>query len=282
MCGDHDLTKEHVFGKAFAAYLNVKVHWSTTSTPIETTTGSEPVKGSSPITNIAPPVLCGTCNKERLSGLMSSSLPYLKAITSGQSLTFTPEIILALRRYFERMALIVDVMTSNEQLTDKQKQSKEHIRSARFRDKPSVITFDERKAWLNGARLPQLKVLLGHHLGVMGLNPEFNPTIGQVLVAVVNGIPISRTVKRISIMIRALTVVLDIDCPMDRVPSIFEIEQISAWPTMPKVTYDQYLTLRHQDQRTRWLRQLLADKRGLAMFEAKVRQDAAGSAANSV
>jgi hypothetical protein len=272
LCGRYDLTKEHIFGHSFAAYLNVAHHWTAPATPIGFPRGPV-LKGSSPITNIAPKLLCKQCNNERLSPLMNDSLPYLKDMSSGQSSEIPPEASGVLKRYFERIALIVDVCTSNEQITAARKKSREHKLVESQRKEPPCIKFADREAWLAGAELPEIKIFIGHHTGVVGLNPRMAIAYIGVMYPGEGAVP--HLTKRLSMVIKELAVCIDIGvrefrCPF---PSFVSIDAITSWPTTPKVTYDEYYSLRVQDDNTKLLRRRLQDPEYLALVESLSRQE---------
>jgi hypothetical protein len=271
LCGRYDLTKEHIFGAKFAAYLNVAHNWTAIATPdgLAALFDKYEVKGSSPITNIAPQLLCGKCNKERLSGLMNDSLPYLKDLSSGKSISIPPEGIRTIKRYFERIALIVDVCTSNEQLKSSYKETREHKLAAKYRKELPTIKMAEREAWLAGELLAHTAIFLGHHIGVLGLNPEVNISHYRVGQAGIDVHP----AKRVSMVIKELAVQIDIGMGQEELPTSFtSIDKITSWPTTPKVTYDDYYSLRVQDQNTHLRRLVLQNPRLVAQIEKVSRE----------
>jgi hypothetical protein len=262
LCGRHDLTKEHIFGKSFAAYLNVTHNWKAKATPWPFPVSDQEVKGSSPITNIAPKLLCAKCNIERLSGLMNDSLPYLKDLSAGNPIALLPGAAELTKRYFERILLIVDVCTSNEQLTSKHKRSREHQLTAGLRQRPAIMDFVQRREWLMGGPLTGISVYIGHHTGVLGLNPDVNITYGTVA----NG-GVMRPTKRIQMVIKELAVCLDIGRPDSPPSSFVSIDSITKWPIDPKVSYDDYFSLRHQDQNAQMLRYALLNAQFVSELE---------------
>lgn len=116
-CSEEDLTREHLFGHSFAQRLGISMRWQAIGTQSDEAFEEQVRKGSCPLTNVAPRLLCTKCNEEKLSGSMNESLPYLDALCSGQEIETLEDVAKdALRRYFERFAMIVDVCTSNEQI----------------------------------------------------------------------------------------------------------------------------------------------------------------------
>lgn len=258
LCGRHDLTKEHIFGKSFAAHLNVTENWTALATPdLPLPLPGKTVRGSSPITSIAPRLLCAKCNNERLSGLMNESLPYLKDLSSGNSISFQPPEITLIQRYFGRIGLIVDVCTSNEQLKSQYKETSEHKLAAKFRKEPAIIDFAQRQAWLAGGPLVEMSISLGHHIGVLGLNPDVNIAHYSVLRNGVKGREMYPA-KRVSLVIKQIAVCIDIGMGPAHLPnSLAAIDKLTNWPINPKITYDEYFSLRTQDQLTHRLRLLV-------------------------
>ncbi len=63
----------------------------------------------------------------------------------------------------------------------------------------------QREAWLVGAPLAHTNIFLGHHVGVLGLDPEVNISHLQVQEAGVR-----RPAKRVSMVIEELAVHMDI------------------------------------------------------------------------
>jgi hypothetical protein len=262
MCGRYDMTREHIFGKSFADYLDVQHHWKADQ---YTPTGEKHAKrsfkkGPSPITNIAPRVLCNKCNSERLSGTMNSSLPYLISCASGESFSLTPDAQQSLRRYFERVAMIIDVCTSAEQMQQSKRESAKH------RHGPALISFDQRKAWLNEEIAPEnLNIYLGFHKGVLGLNPDVN--IRHTAAFKNGGIQYG---KRITMVIQRLAICLDInmsdfECPGE---TFYPLKEITNWPPNTDVSYDDYYALRNQDDITRRYRQVFSNTALVEEIEA--------------
>lgn len=273
LCGRRDLTREHIFGKSFAAHLDIKRNWAARTTPESVVPFLAPVmKGSSPITNIAPRLLCAKCNNERLTGLMSDSLRYLKDLSDGNPITFEPKGISALKGYFERMALILDVCTSNEQLDGKFKQSIEYLHAAKHRKWPAIVKFQQRQSWLDGAPLVGVSILIGHHTGILGLNPVMNFANFEVGERGVNGYTL-HPAKRVSIALKELAICINIGMSASLVPCSFTlIDDIAGWPTHPKVTYDDFWSLWSQDYETCRIRNAARNPQFISEMERLSRQ----------
>lgn len=261
LCGHQgELTREHILGKAFATAMGVKDHWEVPLGPI--LSGAKK-KGSSPITDLAPRLLCAECNGVHLGKDMEAVLPVLVPLCRGEPTGLSEPAKGLLQRYFERVAVIVDVHTSSEQMTERGKQSKDHQFNAQNRQAPPVIDQDERSQWLAGASLGKVSVHVGHHPGDLGKNPDFN--IAHFRIKAENQVTgetlILDQAKRITMVLGYLAVCVDIETPNGKVPSALvpaacfvHVHQLSEWPTAPEVTDDAYFALRHQDEDTRLVR----------------------------
>jgi hypothetical protein len=225
-------------------------------------------KGTSPITNIAPRLLCKDCNSNRLSPNMQESLPWLIALSAGDLMDIPPHATACLRRYLERIAVIVDVCTSSEQVSASRARKLEHKLSELHRQAPALLTPADRASWLDGARLDRLRMALGRHKGLLGVNPD---------VTVVHGYADSGVTswKRMTFVVGHLAVCLDIEAKGFSIPVHFGppgtfhlLESIQSWPTEPEASYDDYFSLRHQDAHTQNLRRTLQLPFGLAALEA--------------
>jgi hypothetical protein len=275
LCGhEGELTREHILGKAFATALGVKDHWEVPLGPI--LSGARK-KGSSPITDLAPRLLCAECNGARHLGKeMEAVLPALVPLCRGGSIGLSESSKGLLQRYFERVAAIVDVHTSSEQVTERGKQSKDHQFNAEYREAPPVIDQDEREKWLAGASIGKVSVRVGHHPGDLGNNPDFN--IAHFRTRAENQATRETEVlghaKRVTMVLGCLAVCVDIESPMCKVPSelapaacFVQINQLTEWPPASEVSDDAYFALRHQDENTRLVRLWGPTMRALAKLE---------------
>jgi hypothetical protein len=269
-----ELTREHLLGKTFATAMGVKDHWEV---PLGSIRSGAKKKGSSPITDLAPRLLCAECNgPQHLGKEMEAVLPVLVPLCRGEPTAICERSKGLLRRYFERVAAIVDVHTSSEQITERGKQSKDHQFNSQNRQAPPAIDQDERSQWLAGASMGKVSVRVGNHPGDLGKNPDFNIahfrlkagnlTTGETLVLA--------QAKRITMVLGSLAVCVDVETPNCKVPSelaptacFVQIEQLTVWPTAPQVTDDAYFALRHQDENTRLVRLWGPALRALAKLE---------------
>jgi hypothetical protein len=269
LCGNTNLTREHIFGHALADYLAVKHHWYAAVSSADPAT-VELKKGSSPITNIAPPLLCEQCNTRRLTRTMDLSLPTLKSMCAGELTELDDTSREVLRRYIERIGLIVDVCTSNEQLAELPSTVAAKYLKRWDRAAPPVIDFERRSAWLKGGAVPEITVYIGHHTGVLGLNPECNVAHFRFRDQQQR---IVGYAKRFSCVIHKLAVCVDIGMPFRDLPaSLYDLPSLKAFPTTTAVTYDDYYSARPQDRLTTDLRSRFNSPSQLAQIEALSRE----------
>jgi hypothetical protein len=209
-CGSENLTREHLFGHALAEHLGIVFRWTAMAAAADEDLEKEVRNGSYPITNVAPRLLCAPCNGDRLSRNMQDSLPYLSALClDDEMLRLEERAKAALRRYFERFAMIVDVCTSDEQLESAASNAKslEHRLSAVNRNDPPIVDFAARGEWLARLAQPPIDIYLGRHLGVLGLYVDMN--VAPISLKENTGRTVSRG-KRISLVMRKLAICIDI------------------------------------------------------------------------
>src|SRR5712692_3823058 len=161
-----ELTKEHIFGKKVARRFPVEQHWKTAR---DTIFGPVVTKGGGPIVSATTKLACGDCNSGPLSDIMDDSLEPLMKLIEGKQHQITPKDRVAASRYWERVGLIVDVMTSNCQLDSP---NPDRLAPPRYSDA-------QRKAWRDGGTLFDMHVHIGFHEGVLGLNPYTNVVHGR-------------------------------------------------------------------------------------------------------
>jgi hypothetical protein len=258
------LTKEHLFGAAFAQYLDVKGNWTALGMLLKSGRPEPRMeRGSSPIASIAPRLLCKPCNNARLKTVMDGSLPLLKLLCDGQAVELTDRDRTKLRRYFERFAAIVDVCTSTEQVAEMSAQKADSFRKQLQHQNPALLGFAYREAYLAGVQLADVTVYLGNHTGVVGTNPDFT---------VVHPPNLDGSWKRITFVIRQLAICLDIRKPSLDVPESFsDLSEVASFPIGRAVTYDDYLAIRNQDFETLYWRTLLRFPEMVKEWEDRVR-----------
>lgn len=240
-CGSSDLSREHLFGKSFADFLNVKTNWATEH-------NGQIRKGSSPLTNIAPRMLCQACNSG-LSQVMSQSLPALKAMATGAAFQqFEPPTRTALVHYFERLGFLLDAYTSNYELeVNTEKVQQEARDSGRLRTLPPIFSSFDRKEWIDHRR-PQerIHIHIGHHPGVLGLLIPFHNTFFEIwqrrpdgsLAEVLGG-------KRFAIALKHLAICIELgeEFPRPRPNSFYDVRSLHGWPPPASVSYLDFYAL---------------------------------------
>lgn len=252
-CERTDLTSEHIFGKALARRIPLKSNWSAHHTG-PSGYAHPPVygKGGSPILSITASLLCNICNTTTLSKEVNASIETLFRMTKGHRLQLDANTVRSLRRYFERIGLIVDVITSNHDIDDAAKEKSEYRRSAYFRQLPAIITDPERFAWIRKGHLAGVTVYIGHHRGVMGLNPYVNIAHGKVVNQATGQLLawkwIVLVIGELAAFIRIGHVDHEPPASWLKLPSNNMVaEKFSAWPSRDDVSYDDILVLASQD-----------------------------------
>jgi hypothetical protein len=169
-----------------------------------------------------------------------------------------------LRRYFERFAAIVDVCTSSEQISNMSRGKAKSFQAQAQHYLPSLISLNARRAWLTGQRFEDIAIRLGHHHGVLGINPEF---------CVVHPVVLDGSWKRIAFVAKQLAVCIDIKRPYLETPSSYiDLSLTKLFPTDPAVTYDAYLALLNQTPKTQHQRLVMRFPALVDEWENRVRQ----------
>jgi hypothetical protein len=271
-CGSTETrTKEHVLGKAFARRFNEAFG------PLPNWVVQEEeshAKGSSPIVSISPPVACMTCNNEVLSGDMNSSLEPLWRLVNGESHAIAWTERRLLTRYWERVGLIVDVMTSDFQIDAEYRATEEYARSERHRQAAPLFSQEQRTRWTRGEALPSTRIYFGDHRGVLGIDPQtlIAPTYGFDR----RGRATTATGKRFLIAIGRLAVCvrLGVDARTSMTESMRELSDESAdwcWPSSFEVTYGDFFGLAIQDAKVRHVTWCMANVQIRKLVEAHTR-----------
>jgi len=256
-CDSRDLSPEHLFGRAIAKAFPVKHHWQA---PRFDRRGI-PVgvkKGSSPMLHVAPRILCYDHNHS-LHKHMEDAKNALIPMIERHRKTFEARELQAVRRYWERVALLIDIITSNRDVSREYMATEEYRNSEAFRQRPPVYSDQTRRPWINGDRLAGLHVFVGTHEGVLGLNP--GPNIAPLLSGV---IPQQRHGKRVTMCIGSLTALVLVGLDDIPVPDAFiELtDNVTSlrWPRSPDVSYDDYFLMHSQTVEVVHMRRLLATR----------------------
>jgi hypothetical protein len=245
-CASTDqLTDEHVFGRAFANFLDVRANW------IAMLPDGSLRKGSSPLTKIAPRMLCLACNRDKFGPLMERVLPTLKEISSGAQVPSFQDRVPTLRWYFERMAFLLDAYTSDYELGTASPKVRREAEPILLRNCPPLFSGEDRAEWLSEmAPDPRIRVSLGHHAGVLGLIVPMHVSPVEEWSRNGDGQPFERKIamKRFSFVLKNLAACIELTKVAEEharpAPASFRrIEQIAAWPFAPGVTYDDYYSL---------------------------------------
>jgi hypothetical protein len=265
-------TREHIFGKSLASRFKVRHTWSTDGAM------GKPIKGGAPITSITAPVLCGTCNNKTLGNSMKASQEPIWDLSQGRRRTFAIEELQSILRYWQRIGFIVDVMTSDHQLSDTYKTTAEYERSEPHRRSPPLYSEAEREQWLHHGHAPSFRLYLGHHLGVLGVNPA---TLIAPVHRLERGVtPISLRVvgKRFVIALGQLVACLEMGMPSVRpIPQSMALlpnERTSdwTWPPAQSVTYREFFGLADPSDGTVMMAALFSNPVLCPLLEEHTRQ----------
>jgi hypothetical protein len=174
-CGETGvpLTREHVFGKSFVKAVREN-HRRRPWLHHPNGMRERPIKGSSWFGDITIKALCRDCNTNKLNSMMERSKPYLVDMYYGRQVTLQLDDARHLVRYFERIALLADVASSNLDLDRPQRLRADVLtENRRHRKSPPLLNEAIRAAWSSGDDIG-FRVFAGIHDGVLGLNPAFN------------------------------------------------------------------------------------------------------------
>jgi hypothetical protein len=162
-------TKEHIFGKSVAKRYPVKYRWKSTGGNLF---GPIVARGTGSILNVTAKAACGNCNKGFLRRELEAAKEPLMGLIEGTPHQNTPEDRGALARYWERVGLIVDVITSNYQITAAYESGKEFKVSKEHRQTPPLYSDRQHKEWRGGGKLLDMHIYVGFHDGILGINPS--------------------------------------------------------------------------------------------------------------
>jgi hypothetical protein len=271
-------SKEHMFGKTLARRFRERF---SAAQPWLVRMGAASVQGNGPILSVAPQVACEPCNNGELSRDMASGLAPLWAAIEGQSFVISPADRQALSRYWERVGLIADVMTSDHDISDEFRSSKYYARSQVHRQSMPLFSEDQRGHWLRGDVLRDMRVYLGYHRGVLGLNPT--TYIAPSTEVDRQGAAPKVSGKRFLIVVGHLAVCvrMGIDLggafPQGMRDLSKEVGNLQ-WPEEVEVSYDDFLSLPNQSsdiqfarwctRHPNWLEQIELHSREVGTFEA--------------
>jgi hypothetical protein len=248
-CGSTETrTKEHVLGKAFARRLNEAFgplpNWVAQEEELH-------VQGTSPIVSISPPVACESCNTGALSRDMNRSLEPMWRLVNGEPHAVGQADRRSLLRYWERIGLIVDVMTSDFQIDAAFRATPEYARSEKHRQAPPLFSQEERTRWNEGGALPRARIYFGDHRGVLGIDPQ---TLIAPTYATDSQTPNSTsTGKRFLIVVGRLAVCVRLgdDARASMPESMCELNEGSgewSWPRSRAVSYSDFFGLANLNQ----------------------------------
>ena len=248
------LSTEHVFGDAVRARYPVVYQMHA---------GGERKKSGGQVLTTQSRSVCRHCNENELGKTIEDVLEPLFRLINSECERLSVSDSKALRRYWERVALILDVETSNLDLENLKPNAPEINEDAQHRQWPPIISQEEREQWRKGKALHRVRVHVGRHHGCLGINPALNFVVNPVVGTLPEGIGRSAHQKLILVVIGAHAVALDIGTPMRRPPSkqfvTLQARRTLRIEALADLGYDDYLSMMHQDGQVVAARIRLAD-----------------------
>ena len=266
-------SREHIFGKSVAEYIDHKTHWHAPSNfNAQFTAPFDEVatdKGSSPITHLTSRSVCRNCNGGILRKQLESAFEPLCNLIDGKQCTLSKSDQEKLFLYFARFGCIVDVETSNLDLNLSSNELEVYVQKHGVtRSFDPIIDITKRSEILLYKRPKNIQVLTGHHKGILGKIIEFNisPTFdisGNLLA------------KRVSFAVGNLAVLIVLGLnPSGNAESFKAIPGKSelSWPAKPTVSYDHFYGAYSQTEQVRWMRQCVNNRKIRRTMESKFRK----------
>lgn len=234
-------TSEHIFGKKMQDIHPVKANLQARDQE------GRLKKGSSPIINIQSKSVCRRCNSGWMSSEIDGAYPELEKLIKGEKEKIGVESVLLLRRYFVRLAILVDIESSNHDLSEDMLTDGYVQEFGGSNRHPPILNQEERTGYKNSCDIHRVFIYIGHHQGILGLNPFMNNSPNKQLDMT------SPTQKTFTIVIGELAVVLNIGGPFTKYnilggnsPFIALENKAISWPPNLKADYtDVYSTIKY-------------------------------------
>lgn len=130
------------------------------------------VWGSGPIISLTSKSVCSICNNGILSDELEQSLDTLEYFINGRKLEVSDTHLRVLIRYFERLAILLDVESSNHDLLCNSKSEQEIIKDYGASNSfPPCVPREDRREYVRGSGLKTVKLWFGYHSGYIGVDP---------------------------------------------------------------------------------------------------------------
>ena len=277
LCDGVPVTREHLFGAKLADALDIPL----SATGIGRAADGRDVafNTGAPFLSSVSKCLCATCNNDAFHAMMGRVQPVIFKLAKGQKKWIEPGEIDDLLVYFERLGFLVDVLSSNYELTDEYRNSPHFEPHAHWHQHPPVFTLAERSAWVrkeSGSVRP--RVFAGRHLGVLGINPETNMSRLPSLDSLATGGDFSQVrqfhmcIGQLAIHIRMGVDVSEVDLG-NAYAKLAPISTAMRWPAaMRDVDYDDFLRLYVQDENIVLWRQLFRNPIARIVQEEAIRR----------
>lgn len=234
-------TREHVLGRAISKQLHDSIHWRA-----QWATGPGFNEGSSEFKNITSRSVCHGCNNEWMSRDNECILAPLKGMFNEVINYLHQEDQLLLRRLLLKIALIVDVETSNRDLEMSPGELEHYaMKFGVTRLHKPVVVQKSRESFKEGNMIPEIGVWIGHHSQLFGINPWFGTGNFRG--------PLGFPAKRIIYVINNIAVITELGFKKSKTSKFFELchtpQSTLHWPIIPSVTYDDVLSQFQQTPR---------------------------------
>ena len=221
------------------------------------------------IASISPRILCKSCN-HRFDPDMAAAYPILLSLIGGTARSISRSQRKILVRYFQRLGIMADIATSDEQIEPAYRETAHFRANARWRVCGPTYSLEERELFARakkGGAAP--KVWIGHHLGILGVDMEVHSNGTAKIEA---GAFRSHS-KRFHVVVGELAVAIY----MGEVPPMYTPKPpwvrldghatAIAWPPSRSVDYNDFLRLLAPDPEVFHLAMMLNEPADRAMYE---------------
>ena len=197
--------------------------------------------------DLAPRAVCAGCAEHQLARTMRPGLELMHRLTACcEPFTLDAGQVRALHDFWVRIGFLVDVATSNHQLSDAYRNTPAFARVRRYRSHDPTYTRRERAAWLFDDVAPPMIVALGFHAGELGRNP-FAQVVHLREVGEVDGKPKVVARNQFLVVIGKLAAVVDLGATDRWRPAGYRrVDDRPAridWPPVPGVSHGDFFAL---------------------------------------
>ena len=257
LCGGTNLSREHLFGEGLFARLREHLPWLMSKPSVR---NPNAINDGDALMGITMKCLCVECNG-RLGRNIQAVYPVLMALIEGSAKEVTSDDRMHLVRYFQRIGILGDVATSNEDLDPGYVLTRNFEINKKWRQFPAIFTPAQRLAWRDGVPgCIRPRVWIGHYRGPLGIDPQvFTNGSGVIAGKMGSENQVEESVllmaeKRMHIAVGDLAVSIGMGGlpPSDRVPNeafmrLDSSTQPVIWPARRLVNERDFFNLLTQD-----------------------------------